>query len=244
VIPADLQDPDQWEGAGAVTPPLQWEFIAADERWWWVYSSAEGDITFLGDDPILASEDTVCHWEVTEILGSPATTINIRIGDLAVQAIDGTQLGSGSFAVPTGTDISSIGVESDLGGMYDATIALNFTGTGGDCEINCACEEESDNLTLAEYRQKLLIRAGFAAVASNPPPGVAELFNTFLQDAQEVLYRKYPALETRRFFHWDLVEGQRFYGLRDDTKEGCLVNLEPYKTIEGAWLSRPRSTRR
>ncbi len=105
------------------------------------------------------------------------------------------------------------------------------------CErVNCECDEENDNLTLAGYRSKLLIRTGFAAVASNPPPGTAALFNSFLQDAQDFLYKKYPALNTRRFFKWGLLEGERFYGLREDDKDGCEVNLDPYKNIEGAWL--------
>ena len=82
--------------------------------------------------------------------------------------------------------------------------------------FNCECVDDNDNLTLAQYRVKMLQRAGFAAVASNPPPGTAALFNTFLQDAQDVLYRKYPALRTRRFFRWSLIQGERFYGLREN----------------------------
>ncbi len=83
-------------------------------------------------------------------------------------------------------------------------------------DFNCECVDENSNLTLAEYRVKMLQRAGFAAVASNPPPGTAALFNTFLQDAQDFLYRKYPALRTRRFFRWSLQQGERFYGLREN----------------------------
>ncbi len=232
---ADLRDPTLWKDDANATPPVQWEFLAADERWWWT-NAAAGLIHFLGDDSVLSSDDVVCYWEVTEPSDSPANMfpLSVIVGDMPAQDIP-NEVGSGSFAVPRGTEINSITVQSALDASpYGAVVALNFT--GGGCPYNCDCTEENDNLTLAEYRSKLLVRAGFAAVASNPPPGTAALFNAFLQDAQDVLYRKYPALETRRFFHWPLQVGQRFYGLRDDTKEGCPVNLEPYKNIEGAWL--------
>lgn len=93
--------------------------------------------------------------------------------------------------------------------------------------FNCACEDTNDALTLAQYRVKMLQRAGFAAIAANPPPGTADLFNTFLQDAQDFLYLKYPALRTRRFFRWTLQQDERYYGLRDNTE-----NWTDYEGLE------------
>ncbi len=80
--------------------------------------------------------------------------------------------------------------------------------------FNCECSDTNDNLTLAEYRTKMLQRAGFASIAANPPASTSALFTTFLQDAQDFLYLKYPALRTRRFFRWSLQQGERFYGMR------------------------------
>jgi hypothetical protein len=80
--------------------------------------------------------------------------------------------------------------------------------------FNCECADTNDALTLAEYRRNLLIRCGFAAIADNPPPGTAELMDTFLRDAQNFLYLKYPALRTHRFFRWSLQQGERYYGMR------------------------------
>jgi hypothetical protein len=88
--------------------------------------------------------------------------------------------------------------------------------------FNCECVDDNDNLTLAQYRTKMLQRAGFAALGATLPPGVSALFTTFLQDAQDVLYRKYPALRTRRFFRWSLIQGERYYGLRENDE-----NWEP-----------------
>ncbi len=90
-------------------------------------------------------------------------------------------------------------------------------GGGGDGSgINCECDDPEPQKSLAALRRDLLIRAGFAAVASNPPPGTAELFDAFLRDAQVFLYRKYPALRTRRYFRWTMEEGIRYYGLREN----------------------------
>ncbi len=80
--------------------------------------------------------------------------------------------------------------------------------------FNCECSDTNDNLTLAEYRVKMLQRAGYASVAAAPPAHINALFTTFLQDAQDFLYLKYPALRTRRFFRWSLQQGERFYGMR------------------------------
>lgn len=82
--------------------------------------------------------------------------------------------------------------------------------------FNCECEDTNNSLTLAQYRSKMFDRLGFAAVKSNPPPGMEDLLNTFLQDAQNHLYLEYPALRTRRFFRWRMQEGERFYGLLDN----------------------------
>lgn len=83
-------------------------------------------------------------------------------------------------------------------------------------DLNCECGDTNTNLTLAQYRSRVAQRLGFAAVASNLPPGMSDLLTTFLQDAQNFLYLEYPALRTRRFFQWSLQESVRFYGLTDN----------------------------
>lgn len=249
---ASASDPSLWVDNAGETPPVAWEFLDTDDRWWFTN----------GLPGVIASSN---YWieitassfpELIEMIASmteaPSNPLRTLTLSYTVTGEDFSASGDllttgevGEYPVQIDTSEWPSGVELTLRltvtnpfdwNTYGGVIAMLGPSGIGACEINCACEEESDNATLAEYRHRMLVRAGFAAVASSPPPGTAELFNTFLQDAQDVLYRKYPALETRRFFHWDLVQGQRFYGLRDDTKEGCLVNLEPYKNIEGAWL--------
>lgn len=87
--------------------------------------------------------------------------------------------------------------------------------------------------TLAQLRQRVLIKLGFANQAANPPPGMALFVNNELVSAQNYLYRQYPALHTRRFFRWKLIPGQRFYSLKDND-EDILGNfhMDPLKKIE------------
>ena len=109
-------------------------------------------------------------------------------------------------------------------------------------EFNCECDEETTNETLGALRTRMLVRLGYAAQAEDPPPGMALLLNDFLVSAQRILYRKYPALRTERFFTWTMQAGERFYDLPDND-EACNKRLDPYKLTwvgvedpNGAWL--------
>jgi hypothetical protein len=79
--------------------------------------------------------------------------------------------------------------------------------------INPASVDISGNRTLKQLRDDLMLRLGYAAQLANPPPGMPELLNAFLQDAQRSLIRRYPALRTERWFSWSLTAGVRFYDL-------------------------------
>lgn len=105
---------------------------------------------------------------------------------------------------------------------------------------NCECDDENDNKTLADLRADLMRRLGFGAQVANPPPGMADLLNSFLQGAQESLYRRYDVLRTERFFSWPLVEGVRLYDLPENQEE-CTKRLDPRKITwagvdrDGVW---------
>lgn len=91
--------------------------------------------------------------------------------------------------------------------------------------FNCQCEDPNPSRTLAELRQELLMRLGYAAVARNPPPGMPALLDSFLQGAQRFLYRTYPVLRTERFYTWDMQAGSRFYDL-SDSRDECPRKLD------------------
>lgn len=95
---------------------------------------------------------------------------------------------------------------------------------------NCACDDEFPTATLADLRKRVLIRLGFGAQLSNPPPGIAPLINDFLQSAQEFLYRKYSLFRTERFFTWQMQAGVRFYDLAANV-DACVKKLDPRKVL-------------
>lgn len=94
-----------------------------------------------------------------------------------------------------------------------------------ECNFNCECDDPNPSRTLAELRTELMRRAGMSAMTANPPPGMTELLNSFLQSSQRMLYRQYPVLRTERFFTWDMVQGTRFYDL-DANRDVCTKKLD------------------
>jgi len=109
--------------------------------------------------------------------------------------------------------------------------------------FNCSCDEGFyGNETLAELRRDLLIRLGYAAQAANPPPGMVILLDSFLQRAQNFLYRRYRALQTERFYEWLMTEDERFYGIRDND-DVCTKKMDAGRVtwvgvedLNGTWL--------
>jgi len=128
-------------------------------------------------------------------------------------------------------------------GNYIATTPWVFTNppTGlaehGGVNYNCQCltefEQSDPNLdTLSNLRKRMLRRLGFAAQATNPPPGMADLLTDFLESSQKLLYRKFDALRLRRLFRWTMTPGVRFYDIADSDEDNCGFLMDPYKTIE------------
>lgn len=88
--------------------------------------------------------------------------------------------------------------------------------------------------TLADLRVRILRRLGFGAQVNNPPPGMTDLINEFLQSAQTVLAKRYPELVTERYFTWTLTIGERFYVVSDDD-DANIYKLDP-RRVKGVFL--------
>ena len=88
--------------------------------------------------------------------------------------------------------------------------------------------------TLLALREELMTRLGFAAMLASPPPGMTQLLNSFLQDAQEQLYMRPGAapMRTERWWAWQTTAGRRIYDVPID----CTKALD-FRKITGAWLS-------
>lgn len=108
-------------------------------------------------------------------------------------------------------------------------------------DFNCECEETSSYDTLLTLRTDMMVGLGFAAQKANPPPGMADLIDLWLRTSQKSLYAKNPSLRTERYFRWTMMEGEGYYGIRDnDTPDDfedilCAKQLNEYK-ISGVWL--------
>ncbi|MEY2160409.1 MULTISPECIES: hypothetical protein [unclassified Rhodanobacter] len=87
---------------------------------------------------------------------------------------------------------------------------------------NCDCNDTTNNKTLKQLRDDMMIRLGFAAQVNNPPPGMAALLNSFLIEAQELLYRRYEVLRTERFYSWALQAGVRMYAPANNDEAAVL----------------------
>jgi hypothetical protein len=61
-------------------------------------------------------------------------------------------------------------------------------------------------------------RLGFGNQLANPPPGMTEMMNSFLHDAQVLIDTRFNSPQRTRFFSWDLVEGQNLYDVADNVE--------------------------
>jgi len=111
-------------------------------------------------------------------------------------------------------------------GTYDgntsapATVSVAVVPTNYNCECS---ETDYPTKTLKQLRIELMTRLGFAAMMV-PPPGMVPLLNSFLIEAQELLFRRYKVFRGERWFTWSMLEGQRFYDFNenDDAVNGSI----------------------
>lgn len=102
--------------------------------------------------------------------------------------------------------------------------------------FNCSCDEGFyGNETLLDLRTSMMERLGYASQADNPTAGMARLIDNFLRRGQDFLYRRHRALQTERFFKWEMTVGERFYDIPDNDLDGCTKRLDAYK-ISGVYI--------
>jgi hypothetical protein len=97
--------------------------------------------------------------------------------------------------------------------------------------VNGPCDALYPQETLLSLRTRLMRRLGYSAQAANPPPGMKELLDDFLQEAQQLVYSDYAIFRTQRFYDWPLIAGERFYAYGDGTDGACTKRLDPEKII-------------
>lgn len=204
-------------------------------------------ITLVGDAP--SSSQIVLNW--TNSLASPAPTSfklyrAVTSSTLSLyQTLGITNLDYDDTGLTASTEYT-YQVEAtyaDGTASYSAVVQLFTPASGISDTFNCDCEAIPilpSARTLGSLRQSLLTRGGYAAQATNPPPGMVALANEFLQDAQRQLYRQHDEFHTKRMYAWQMQIGQRYYGITQD-ESGCRsldpLNIEwvGFEDLNQAW---------
>lgn len=70
--------------------------------------------------------------------------------------------------------------------------------------------------TLYQLRRSVIRRLGYSAQVDNPPPGMSELIDEFLQDAHEQLWYRYRQLRQKRWWTIAITQGNRHYDIPYD----------------------------
>lgn len=94
---------------------------------------------------------------------------------------------------------------------YDRPVALDAP-----IEFDSGLFSDPNLKTLATLREEMMVRMGYAAMLANPPPGMTQELNSYLQDANEQMYTRYPDLRLERWWAWQLSQGRRFYDVPID----------------------------
>ena len=239
-----------------------------DGRYWWTanaFTSATSSITFVGatnfliDTASVQATITQASTDTSSIFltwSNGVTTGSVQLGP----SLQDQSLLTSSVAVPlysTGALTVGVyatgGVASSAATPWEVAVAItrnineslpwDYSNPFNPMAYNSAPADMSVYTdTLANLRQRILIRLGFANSAANPPPGMASLVNEFLASGQRYLYRRYKQLHTTRLFRWKINPGQRFYSLLDnDENAQSNFQMDPNKKIEWSGIQDSRN---
>ncbi|MDE2097523.1 MAG: hypothetical protein KGL39_09780, partial [Patescibacteria group bacterium] len=238
-----------------------------DGRYWWsgdASSVTGGAIAFIGNPAFLTgngilvwqivqaatdgsapelqySQDGGATWTTVPNFGTAGTLQSalLESGSTAVALTGKTGfavqvLNNGGTANPSATPWKvAVAIVRD---QY-SVVPWNATDIWDPRSYNAQAADLPNYQTLDALRQRLMYRLGFGNQVANPPPAVQQLLYGFLFDAQQALYRAWPALHTRRFFRWKIVPGIRFYSLKDNDEDVIAgFSMDQYKTIEWAGI--------
>jgi hypothetical protein len=241
-----------------------------DGRYWFNVNAFTADsgspITFIGD-PAYYTGIASLQWSVTSTAtdgsgailaystdGATWTTATLlpqtQLSGLQNGVVDVNLIGATTFQVQVyaqgGTPSSTAALSQvavSITRNINETLAWDYPDPFDPIGYNAAYTDNSVQTdTLANLRQRILVRLGFGTSAANPPPGMAALVNDFLQSAQKYLYRRYKQLHTTHMFRWKISPGQRFYSLLDNDENVLSgFNMDPNKTIEWAGIQDSRN---
>lgn len=237
-----LLDPNLWRDSDNNAPPINWNAETGSYEFLTQSDVGVGLVTLLYQFDVPGAEDgdvIAFDYEVSQFVvdGDHQTTLYLQESSTgtSVWSVVVNDLPSGSVEIECTTGELYQFTMERAGGLtptvYDFQAIITPTETPDppdppDCNYNCECDDEYPTRTLAQMREFLMIRLGWAAMKNTPLPGVVDTLNAFLQDAQEQLHAEYRIPRMERYFTWTLAEGVRFYDLPEN-QDLCVKELDP-----------------
>lgn len=226
---------DDWEDGAAVTPPPGWsatgiDFAGTTVEWVWLGVAANaGDI-------VAAATATSSGITATATLDHSATRyLNVVVEGVVVQSFElvpGVATNVPLAVMVSGSTAIAVVLATTPTGILAATVdgievSLNFA---AGVSNNCTCSDAGGRVyrTLLQLRQAIMRRLGWGNQLDNPPPGSAEMIDSFLYEAQYNLYYRFETLRLDRFFTWQLIPGVNLYGLGENIDD-CDKRFNPDK---------------
>lgn len=198
------------------------------------HSSTQLDLTWVNSGPTPPVEYDL--YRLVGLTGSPTL----------YQTLAGTVLAYSDTGLTANQAYSYYVVAVYADGTHAPSVQIQlFTPASGmSQQFNCDCQVATPDGwttdTLLNLRKRIMIRGGYASQVNNPPPGMKDLINDFLQDAQMQLYRQHKEFKQIRFYAWQMQPGVRYYGLTAD-ESGC-QKLDPlsvewvgFEDLNQAW---------
>ena len=236
-----INDPNVWQDAGTTPPhPYNDNGNQTDGRFYWNTTTpiVDQQITYIGLNtlpPVLKfvinitvapdAGDQLYLLYIDDDGSGQSVALGNAVGQQVITITDHERLSTGT---PFSYGISDSAVAYN--GIDSGSVALAGANTAFNSEWSVADDAE----TLSTLRNRLLARTGYAAQLASLPPGVSALYDDFLLSAQRHLYRYFKALQTERFFTYQLEVGDRYLTFGSNI-DGNALTLDPRK-ITGAWI--------
>lgn len=251
---------DNWESVLAVTPPPFFDedagFMFATDA----AGVGDVRINFIGDDVLLPGTYNFTLTVSANPLIEPLyLVLDYLVGITPAQQVIGLgdELGAytNAFTLPLNVNTFSVRVARYNGVTYVAPLyfagvmethaaGLNqpvlVNGGSSDYDRTLCYDAPVDYNNgrfmdprardLAAIRNDIVVRLGYSA-NTVLPPGMQALVDSFINDANEQLYERYPVMRLERWWTWQTQVGQRFYDVPID----CTKYLDT-RHITGAWL--------
>ena len=211
-----------WTDNNSLSPPAEWNGTS----YHFIDNTTFGYISTSMSANIAAKGDVVAFTLKNNIVSTGPDTMTLSVNGVLIQTFALTAIGSSVFSTaPLNAGDTVLIQMNGVGGYPPYSIDLALTPTVIPTNYNCACSNnEFPTRTLAQLRNDLMTRLGFAAMLASPPPGMNGLLDSFLTEAQELLYRRYKVFQGERWFTWSMTAGTRFYDTaqNDDAVNGLL----------------------